>query len=660
MKRSVVKAAAMVAAGGICQLTSAQSAQPEPAMRLVSAPVVNAPAETQYALPVVMNADAFASGSVSFPLDVNLNVRASVTKTQIHSDVSTGWSGSLEGVEFGSFSFVQYEDAFHGAIWAGEHGTFEVRDSGQDDAQGNDIYNLIKLDMSKFAGCGNDQFPVHGKAAQIAAANRSIGMAKEMAGTDDRGAGNGNTGVTIPGFEPVLDDGSVIDVMIVYTAEARQGWGGTNQILALTQNCINTSNSAYANSDIGPLVLNLVHTEEVNYSETGSASTDLGRLQGTNDGFIDNVHQLRDTHAADLVAMLVDSFNACGIGYLSPFTAANGFTVTDTGCAVGNLSFPHEIGHNMGATHDRDNAGGAVYSYAYGHRWNGTNGQLYRSVMAYSPGSRVPYFSNPDINYQGTPTGVNNSEDNARCHDNTRESVANFRDSNGCIDFSIFSGPSSQDACIGDDVTLSANVSGNIGLLTFEWRKDGQLLGETSNVLQLNNIDASDAGSYVLTVIEPCSSESTTPAVLTVNDAVAFTQQPQSQSVNEGENASFTVAGTGIDAYQWFGPNGFLAFEESATLSLANVTAADAGDYYCFINGFCNTAGLNSQVATLTVNTIPECLADVNGDGSLTPTDFTAWVGAYNNNLPECDQNNDGLCTPTDFTAWVANFNSGC
>ncbi|RNC80704.1 MAG: glucose dehydrogenase [Phycisphaera sp.] len=55
-----------------------------------------------------------------------------------------------------------------------------------------------------------------------------------------------------------------------------------------------------------------------------------------------------------------------------------------------------------------------------------------------------------------------------------------------------------------------------------------------------------------------------------------------------------------------------------------------------------------------------ECLADVNGDGDVTPTDFTAWINAFNNNLPECDQNGDGACTPTDFTAWINNFNAGC
>ncbi|GAB5497455.1 MAG: hypothetical protein Phyf2KO_25350 [Phycisphaerales bacterium] len=52
--------------------------------------------------------------------------------------------------------------------------------------------------------------------------------------------------------------------------------------------------------------------------------------------------------------------------------------------------------------------------------------------------------------------------------------------------------------------------------------------------------------------------------------------------------------------------------------------------------------------------------ADVNNDGQSTPADFSAWIDAFNNSFPLCDQNGDGACTPTDFTAWIANFNSGC
>jgi hypothetical protein len=56
----------------------------------------------------------------------------------------------------------------------------------------------------------------------------------------------------------------------------------------------------------------------------------------------------------------------------------------------------------------------------------------------------------------------------------------------------------------------------------------------------------------------------------------------------------------------------------------------------------------------------PPCRADVNADGQVSPTDFSAWVGAFNARTPPCDQNGDGLCTATDFSAFVANFNAGC
>ncbi len=62
----------------------------------------------------------------------------------------------------------------------------------------------------------------------------------------------------------------------------------------------------------------------------------------------------------------------------------------------------------------------------------------------------------------------------------------------------------------------------------------------------------------------------------------------------------------------------------------------------------------------ITAITEPDCPADTDGDGSVTPADFSAWVAAFNASAPECDQNDDGSCTPADFSAWVANYNAGC
>ena len=54
------------------------------------------------------------------------------------------------------------------------------------------------------------------------------------------------------------------------------------------------------------------------------------------------------------------------------------------------------------------------------------------------------------------------------------------------------------------------------------------------------------------------------------------------------------------------------------------------------------------------------CLADTNGDGVVSPADFSAWVAAFNAMSSACDQNGDGVCSPADFSAWVANYNAGC
>ena len=87
------------------------------------------------------------------------------------------------------------------------------------------------------------------------------------------------------------------------------------------------------------------------------------------------------------------------------------------------------------------------------------------------------------------------------------------------------------------------------------------------------------------------------------------------------------------------------------------LTDADIGTYFytCRITGHVAMTGKIEVVAA-----DEPCLPDVNGDGEVTPTDFTAWINAFNNNLPECDQNGDNACTPTDFTAWIANYNAGC
>ncbi len=238
------------------------------------------------------------------------------------------------------------------------------------------------------------------------------------------------------------DDGSLIDVMVLYTTAARVGAGGTGAIESLINLGVGETNTAYANSQVIER-LRLVHSAEVSYTETGSSSTDLSRLRGTSDGFIDEIHALRDTVKADLVTLIINtsSDGACGVGYLmagvNPGFASSAFNVVRRSCVSPNYSFGHELGHNQGLNHAReDPIGTGAFSYSYGYK---DPGNLFRTVMAYTCSGggcpRVLHFSNPAVNYNGRPTGISgdfpNSADNAQSLNNSRVTVANFRVSGG-------------------------------------------------------------------------------------------------------------------------------------------------------------------------------------------------------------------------------------
>lgn len=51
--------------------------------------------------------------------------------------------------------------------------------------------------------------------------------------------------------------------------------------------------------------------------------------------------------------------------------------------------------------------------------------------------------------------------------------------------------------------------------------------------------------------------------------------------------------------------------------------------------------------------------ADQNGDGLVTPADFSAWLVNYNASNPRADTNQDGSISPADFSAWLAAYNGG-
>ncbi len=232
-------------------------------------------------------------------------------------------------------------------------------------------------------------------------------------------------------------DAPTVDVVILTTPNARIEAGGVGQLAALVDLAEASANAAYSNSAIAPRI-RVVFEMEVDYEEV-SFGIDLASLADGTDGVLDEMHALRDAAGADLVAMIRSAGEYCGIAYLlptnDPSSSGIGFSVTAWGC-LSSQTLAHELGHNMGCCHAPNDGGGCtsggVFPKSLGHRFNGSSGTQYRTVMAYSPGSRIDNFSNPLVNFNNTPTGIASvgadpGRDNAGTILTTNAAIRGFR-----------------------------------------------------------------------------------------------------------------------------------------------------------------------------------------------------------------------------------------
>ncbi len=137
----------------------------------------------------------------------------------------------------------------------------------------------------------------------------------------------------------------------------------------------------------------------------------------------------------------------------------------------------------------------------------------------------------------------------------------------------------------GEDATFTVAATGN-GTLSYHWYVNDQAIaGATADTFSVISATTADDGNvYRVDITDANGTLSSDNGILTVYALVvlAIVSQPTDLTVNEGEDATFTVAATGNGtlSYHWYVNDQAIAGATADTFSVISATTADDGNVY--------------------------------------------------------------------------------
>jgi hypothetical protein len=350
-------------------------------------------------------------------------------------------------------------------------GTFRISPLGKG------LHRVIEVDEDKGIVCGVDGSHPELVDTKLAADIPQEGMPWMVPNNYPAGCAFGS----VP---------TVVNLAVIYTPSSLKVIGTAQDMAALIDTVVFYNNMAYFNSGIN-VQLQLVYEGEVPYTEQGSLATDLNNMAN---GVVPGIIGIQANYGAALVNMLAaGSDQVAGLAQLPGHFSIEHVSFAE--CMM------HEIGHNFGCGHDTANGGPGLYPYSSGYRYT-AGGVLYRTIMAYAPGTYTPFFSSPSVSYLGTTIGVPGAEDNARTINQIAQIVANSYPPPSGFDVptvnmtapfngSNYTGPLT--------LALSADANDPAGIAQVDFFVDSQFLGSTTTAPYTLQWPLVPAGSHYVT-----------------------------------------------------------------------------------------------------------------------------------------------------------------
>jgi hypothetical protein len=202
---------------------------------------------------------------------------------------------------------------------------------------------------------------------------------------------------------------SVVNLLVLYTPEARRGAGSISAIHNQIDQAVLEANTVFQNSRAN-LRIKISLIARIDFPESGNPAQDFNRIMDSSNHFYNRFRSFRRAAKADLVCLVTES----GWYYSAPGPSfTNAFSVISRPFLTGKYFFPVVLSRTFGCLPDRHTTDEtSAFPYGYGFTFYTATNEWFCTIEG-GYGPRVPFFSNPDVMYNGVPIGIPEGETNS-------------------------------------------------------------------------------------------------------------------------------------------------------------------------------------------------------------------------------------------------------